>query len=164
MAVQVCRMFNARPIAVAASDEKLAKATDLGAEFTIDRREQDVYQEVRKITDRRGVEVVFEHVGQATWPASVRSIRWGGTLVVCGATTGFEAGTDLRLLWNKQLTFMGSHLGSKAELMEALPFVESGEIKPVVSQVFSLKDVARAQEMMESDAVIGKVVYIPESV
>ena len=163
MAVQVCRLFNARPIAVAASDEKLAKATELGAEFTINRKEQDVYQEVRRITDRRGVDVVFEHVGQATWPDSVRSMRWGGTLVVCGATTGFEAATDLRFLWNKQLTFMGSHLGSRAELMEALPFVERGEIKPVVSHVFSLKDVARAQEMMEQDEVIGKAIYVPES-
>ena len=103
MAVQVCRLFNARPIAVAASVEKLAKANELGAEFTINRKEQDVYQEVRRITDRRGVDVVFEHVGEATWPTSVRSLRWGGTIVVCGATTGFDASTDLRFLWNKQI-------------------------------------------------------------
>jgi len=161
MAVQVCRLFGARAIAVAAGEEKLAYAAELGAEFTINRKEQDVYQEVRRITDRRGVDVVFEHVGEATWTESVRSMRWGGTLVVCGATTGFEAATDLRFLWNKQLTFMGSHLGSKAELMEALRFVERGEIKPVVSKTFPLKDVAMAQEMMESDTVIGKIVYVP---
>lgn len=161
MAVQVCRLFGGRAIAVAASEEKLAYAAALGAEFTINRKEQDVYQEVRRITDRRGVDIVFEHVGEATWTESVRTMRWGGTLVVCGATTGFDAPTDLRFLWNKQLTFMGSHLGSKAELVKALRFVERGEIKPVVSNVFPLKDVAMAQEMMESDTVIGKVVYVP---
>lgn len=163
MAVQVCKLFNARAIAVAASDEKLARATELGAEFTINRREQDVYQEVRRITGRRGVDVVFEHVGEATWPDSVRSMRWGGTLVVCGATTGFDAHTDLRFLWNKQLNLLGSHLGSKAELMAALPFVERGLIKPMVSHILPLKEVAAGQEMMERDEVIGKIVYVPES-
>ncbi|MBI2856401.1 MAG: zinc-binding dehydrogenase [Chloroflexi bacterium] len=161
MAVQVCKLFNARAIAVASSDDKLARARELGAEFTINRSGQEVFQEVRRITDRRGVDVVFEHVGQATWPDSVRSLRWGGTLVVCGATTGFEAATDLRFLWNKQLSLLGSHMGSRAELMEALGFVERGELKPVVSHVLPLRDVPRGQEMMERDEVIGKVVYVP---
>ena len=163
MAIQVCKLFNAQPIAIAASEEKLEMARRLGAEHTINRKEQDVFQEVRRITDRRGVDVVFEHVGEATWPDSVRSLRWGGTLVVCGATTGFEAATDLRFLWNKQLNFLGSHLGSKSELMEALPFVERGDIKPVVSQVLPLSEVSRGQEIMGNDEVLGKIIYVPES-
>ncbi len=162
MAIQVCKLFNARAIAVAASDEKLAVARELGAEFTINRKEQDVSQEVRNITERRGVDVVFEHVGEATWPTSVRSLRWGGTLVVCGATTGFEASTDLRFLWNKQLNFLGSHLASRSELMQALSFVNTGQIRPVVSTTLPLKDVRLGQEMMERDEVIGKIVYVPD--
>ncbi len=163
MAIQVCKLFNAQPIAIAASEEKLEFARSLGAEHTINRKEQDVFQEVRRITDRRGVDVVFEHVGEATWADSVRSMRWGGTLVVCGATTGFEAPTDLRFLWNKQLNFMGSHLSSKSELMEALQFVERGYIKPVVSQVLPLSEVSRGQEIMENNEVLGKIIYVPES-
>ena len=163
MAIQVCKLFNAQPIAIAASEEKLEFARSLGAEHTINRKEQDIFQEVRRITDRRGVDVVFEHVGEATWAESVRCMRWGGTLVVCGATTGFEAPTDLRFLWNKQLNFLGSHLSSKSELMEALPFVERGEIKPVVSRVFPLSEVSRGQEIMENDEVLGKIIYVPES-
>ena len=161
MAVQVCKLFNAKAIAIASSDEKLSKAMEMGAEFTINRNEQDVAQEVRRITDRRGVDIVFEHVGQSTWPDSVRSLRYGGTIVVCGATTGFDANTDLRFLWNKQLNLLGSHMGSKADLMDALSFVERGDIKAVVSEVLPLKDVPKGQGMMERDEAIGKIVYIP---
>ena len=82
-------------------------------------------------------------------------------MVVCGATTGFEAPIDLRFLWNKQLNLMGSHMGSKAELMDALSFVERGELKPVVSSVLPLREVPSGQEMMEQDQVIGKIVYVP---
>ena len=161
MAVQVCKLFNARAIAVASSDAKLSKASEMGAEFTINRSEQDVAQEVRRTTERRGVDIVFEHVGQATWPDSVRSLRYGGTVVVCGATTGFEANTDLRFLWNKQLNLLGSHMGSKADLMDALSFVERGLISPVVSEILPLKEVPKGQTLMEEDEAVGKIVYVP---
>ena len=154
-------MFNARAIAVASSDAKLSKASEMGAEFTINRSEQDVAQEVRRITERRGVDIVFEHVGQSTWPDSVRSLRYGGTVVVCGATTGFEANTDLRFLWNKQLNLLGSHMGSKADLMDALSFVERGLISPVVSEILPLKEVPKGQTLMEEDEAVGKIVYVP---
>ncbi|MBI4233318.1 MAG: zinc-binding dehydrogenase [Chloroflexi bacterium] len=163
VAIQICKLFNARAIAVASSDAKLAKAQELGAAHCINRSRQDVYDEVRQITARRGVDVAFEHVGQATFPTSIRSLRWGGTLVTCGATSGFEAVTDIRFLWNKQLNFLGSHMGNKAELLQALRFVESGQIRPVVHQVLPLKDVPRGQAMMEQDEVVGKLVYVPAS-
>lgn len=162
MAIQICKLFGARAIAVASSDEKLERCAQLGADYLINRTKQDVYEEVRRITDRRGVDVVFEHTGQDTWPTSVRSLKWGGTLVVCGATSGFEAKTDLRFLWNKQLNFLGSHMGSKAELLDALRWVESGHIKPVVGRVLSLKEVPEGQRLMEKGEVVGKVVYVPE--
>ncbi|GAG46918.1 unnamed protein product, partial [marine sediment metagenome] len=141
--------------------EKLAKARDLGAEYLINRTTQNVFEEVRNITGRAGVDVVFEHVGEATWETSVQALRWGGTVVICGATSGFEGKADFRFLWNKQLNFMGSHMGNKAELLEALRFVESGDIKPVVSEVMSLQEVGKAQTRMEEGESIGKIVLVP---
>jgi NADPH:quinone reductase-like Zn-dependent oxidoreductase len=104
---------------------------------------------------------VFEHVGEATWEQSVAALKWGGTIVVCGATTGFDAPTDLRFLWNKQQNHLGSHLGTKAELMSALRFVESGQIKPVVDRVLPLAEAAQAQTRMESDQAEGKLILVP---
>ncbi len=105
--------------------------------------------------------MVFEHTGQDTWPASAQALRWGGTLVVCGATTGYEAQTDLRFLWNKQQNHLGSHLASRAELEEALDAVTRGAIRPVVGEVLALEEVAKGQELMESRQLMGKVVYVP---
>lgn len=158
MAVQICKLHGAKAIAVANSDDKLEIARQLGAAYVINRSKQDVADEVKKITERRGVDIVFEHTGEATWETSVRSLKWGGTIVVCGATTGFEAKTDLRLLWNKQLNFLGSHMGNKAELLEALRFAESGDIKPVVSVALPLQEAGLAQQAMEDGNVIGKLV------
>ncbi|HJX62238.1 MAG TPA: zinc-binding dehydrogenase [Dehalococcoidia bacterium] len=162
IAVQICRARGARAIAVAGSDEKLELCSKLGAEHLVNRKTQDVVEEVRKITNRRGVDVVFEHVGNATWPQSVASLKWGGSLVTCGATTGFEAVTDLRFLWNKQMNFMGSHMGNKTDLLEGMRWVESGHIKPVVSQAFPLREAGRAQTLMENSEVMGKIVLLPE--
>ena len=163
MAIQVCRIFGAQPIAVASGDEKLEFCRKLGAEHLINRKKQDVLEKVREITGRRGVDVVFEHVGNATWEQSVASLKWGGILVTCGATTGFEAPTDLRFLWNKQLNFLGSHMGNKTDLLEGLRWVESGHIKPVVSHAFPLQEAGTAQTMMENNEVMGKIVLVPES-
>lgn len=161
MAVQVCRLWGAVPIPVVSSEEKAALVRQLGADIVINRSTEDVQARVREITGRRGVDIVFEHVGEATWPTSAAVLKWGGTIVVCGATTGFNAATDLRFLWNKQQNYLGSHLGTKAELLQALRFVESGEIKPVVDEVFPLADAAKAQTRIESDHAEGKIILVP---
>ncbi|MGI8552309.1 MAG: zinc-binding dehydrogenase [Dehalococcoidia bacterium] len=161
MAIQVCRLWGAVPVAVVSSDEKAGLARSLGATHVIDRTKEDVVARTREITGRRGVDIVFEHVGDATWPQSAAALKWGGTIVVCGGTTGFNAATDLRFLWNKQQNYLGSHLGTKAELVEALRFVSSGQIKPVVDQVFPLGEAAQAQTRMESDAAAGKLILVP---
>ena len=119
-------LFGANPIPVVGGAEKVAKAEELGAVNVIDRKSQDVAAEVKAITDKVGVDVVFEHSGEETWPTSVAALRWGGRLVVCGASTGFNAVTDLRFLWNKQQNLLGSHLSNKAELSAALKAVEAG--------------------------------------
>jgi len=161
MAIQICRLFNAIPIAVVSSAKKAELVARLGAAHVIDRKTEDLPARVREITDRRGVDIVFEHVGEATWEQSVAVLKWGGTLVVCGATTGFEARTDLRFLWNKQQNHLGSHLGTKAELLAALRFVETGQIKPVIDKVFPLAEAAAAQARIESDEAEGKLILVP---
>src|SRR4029077_19942729 len=161
MATQICRLFGANPIPVVGGADKVAKAHGLGAEHVIDRKSEDVLARVKEITGRVGVDIVFEHSGQEPWPTSIAALRWGGRVVVCGASTGFEAITDLRFLWNKQQNLLGSHLSNKAELSAALRAVESGAIKPVIDRVLPLSDVASGQQLMEDLQVQGKVVYVP---
>lgn len=161
MAIQICRLFGANPIPVVGGSEKVALAEQLGAVSVIDRKSQDVVAEVKAVTGKVGVDVVFEHSGEETWPTSMAALRWGGRLVVCGASTGFAAVTDLRFLWNKQQNLLGSHLSNKAELSAALRAVESGAIKPVIDQVLPLSEVGKGQQLMEDLKVQGKVVYVP---
>ena len=162
MAIQIARLFKARPIAVASSDDKLEACRKLGAEFLINRKKQDVLEEVKRITARKGADIVFEHPGEATWPVSVQAARRGGIIVTSGATSGFEGLTDLRHIFFRQLTIMGSTLGSKAELIQAMRFVETGDIKPVVSEVFPLRETGQAQLIMENSEILGKVVLVPD--
>jgi alcohol dehydrogenase len=161
MAIQICRLYGANPIPVVGGSEKVALAEQLGAVNVIDRKSQDVVAEVKAITGKAGADVVFEHSGEETWPTSMAALRWGGRIVVCGASTGFAAVTDLRFLWNKQQNLLGSHLSNKAELSAALKAVEAGSIKPVIDQVMSLSEVGKGQQLMEDLKVQGKVVYVP---
>jgi NADPH:quinone reductase-like Zn-dependent oxidoreductase len=161
MATQICLLHGAVPIPVVGGAEKVAKAHAIGAEHVIDRKAEDVVARAKEIAGRAGVDVVFEHSGQDTWPTSMAALRWGGTIVVCGASTGFDAHTDLRFLWNKQQNLLGSHLSNKAELAAALRAVEAGRIKPVIDRVFGLSEVPDAQRLMEDLKVQGKLVYVP---
>ena len=163
MAIQIAKLFNARAIAVASADDKLELCSKLGAEFVLHRKQHDIFQEVRKITDGRRADIVFEHTGADTWPISMQCLKWGGTIVTCGATSGFDAHMDIRLLWNKQQNYLGSHLGNKGELIDAMRFVERGLIKPVVGQTLPLKELGRAQELMENGTVAGKIAIVPPS-
>jgi alcohol dehydrogenase len=162
MAIQIAKLFNARPIAVASSDEKLELARKLGAEFVLNRTRDDIFAEVRRLTDGRRADIVFEHTGAETWPISMQCLKWGGTIVTCGATSGFDAHMDIRLLWNKQQNYLGSHLGNKGELIDAMRFVERGLVKPVIDRTMPLKELGRAQDLMETNAVAGKIVMLPE--
>src|SRR5436190_10221546 len=123
MAIQIAKLRGARVITTASSDEKLAKARELGADVTINYTRDDWPKEVRRVTDRKGVDVVVEHTGAATWPGSIAALKNNGRLVTCGATSGFDARTDLRQVFYRHLTLLGSFMGSKAELLEAMKFV-----------------------------------------
>lgn len=160
-AVQIAKLWNARVLATAGSAAKCERAKALGADATIDTSATDWTKEVRRLTDKRGVDVVFEHVGQATWEGSVRSLAWGGRLVTCGATSGFEARFDLRALFFKQLSFLGSTMGSRAELHTILTHIEAGRLRPVVDRVMKLAEVREAHRVMENREQFGKIVLVP---
>jgi NADPH:quinone reductase-like Zn-dependent oxidoreductase len=161
IAIQIGKLLGARVIATAGSDEKLTKARDLGADDTINYTQADWPKEVRKLTNRTGVDVVFEHTGAATWEGSIMSLRNNGRLVTCGATSGFDARTDIRQVFYRHLTILGSFMGSKAELLAALKFVEQGKIRAVVDRVLPLSEARRAHELMEDRAQFGKLVLVP---
>ena len=157
-AIQIAKFFGARVLATAGSDEKLQKAKELGAVHLINHKTQKIREEVRRITSKRGVDVVFEHVGTATWDESIASLAPGGRLVTCGATTGYDAKIDLRYLFSRQLSLLGSYMGTKPELLTVMKLVAAGRLRPVVDRVFPLAEAAAAHAYLESSAQFGKVV------
>lgn len=157
-AIQIAWLHGARVFATAGSDEKLARARALGAYEAINHHTQDVVREIRRFTDDRGVDVVIEHVGTATWERSLKCLARAGRLVTCGATTGFDARVDLRFLFTRQYTLMGSYMGTKGELLRAAQFFFSGQLKPVVDRTFPLAAAAEAQRYMEEGRQFGKIV------
>ena len=157
-AIQIAKFFGARVITTAGSEEKLAKAKALGADELINHKTQKISAEVRRITAKRGVDVVFEHVGTATWDESFASLAASGRLVTCGATTGYDAKVDLRFLFAKQLSLLGSYMGTKSELHTVMKLVAAGRLKPIVDRVFPLTEAAAAHSYLESSSQFGKVV------
>ena len=160
-AIQIAKLFHCRVIATAGSDAKLEKARALGADYGVDHYKQKISDEVRRITNKEGVDLVVEHVGAATWNESVRSLKSGGTLVTCGATTGPEVGIDLRHLFARQLSLLGSYMGTMGELHEVLGHVFAGRLKPVVDRTFPLAEICAAHEYLEKSAMFGKIVVNP---
>ena len=160
-AIQIAKLMGCRVIATAGGEAKLAKARELGADFTIDHYAQDIAAEVKRITERRGVDVVFEHVGTATWRKSLASMAPGARLVTCGATTGYEADVDLRFLFARQLSLIGSFMGTLGDLHDVLRLVFRGQLKAVIDRVYALSEIRAAHERLENKEQFGKIVVIP---
>jgi NADPH:quinone reductase-like Zn-dependent oxidoreductase len=160
-AIQIAKLFHCRVITTAGDEAKLAKGRELGAEFGINHYQQRISEEVRRITNKQGVDVVVEHVGAATWDESVRSLKSGGTLVTCGATTGPHVAIDLRHLFGRQLSLLGSYMGTMGELHEVLKHVFAGRLQPVVDRVFPLSEIRAAHEYLERSQMFGKIVINP---
>jgi NADPH:quinone reductase-like Zn-dependent oxidoreductase len=157
-AIQIAALHGARVFATAGSDAKLERARALGAHEVIDHHKQDVAAEILRLTNRRGVDVVIEHVGEATWTKSMRSLARGGRLVTCGATTGWQAEIDLRALFAKQLSVLGSYVGTKGELLRASRFFFEGQLDPAIDRTYGLAEAAGAQRRLEASAHFGKIV------
>jgi NADPH:quinone reductase-like Zn-dependent oxidoreductase len=160
-AIQIAKLFHARVITTAGDAAKLEKARTLGADYGINHYRQKISEEVRKITSKAGVDIVVEHVGTATWEESMKSLKAGGTIVTCGATTGFDAKFDLRFLFARQLSFLGSYMGTMGDLYDVLGHVFAGRLKPVVDRAFPLQETRAAHEYMESSQMFGKIVLNP---
>ncbi len=161
-AIQIAKLMQARVIAVAGSDAKLEKARQLGADFTINHATQSIAREVRRITEKRGVDVVVDHVGAAVWEACFESLATYGRFVTCGVTAGHEVKLNLQALFGRQRALFGSYMGSKAELLEALKFIAQGKLRAVIDSVFPLREAAAAQGKMESRDFFGKILLHPE--
>lgn len=157
-AIQVAKAVGGRVIASAGSDAKLEQARQLGADAVVNHYAADVVAEVKGLTGKKGADVVVEHVGEATWERSILALAHGGRLVTCGATTGPRGATDLRYLFSKQLSLLGSYMGSKAELLDVAALFFARRLRSVVHVVLPLSEARRAHEMMEASEHFGKIV------
>lgn len=157
-AVQIAWLHGARVFATAGTEDKLGRARELGAYEVINHHTQDLPAEIRRLTGKRGVDIVIEHVGEATWERSLKCLARGGRLVTCGATTGHQAGIDLRFLFTRQYTLMGSYMGTKAELLRAAQFFFAGQLRPAIDRTFALSEAAEAHAYLEAGKQFGKVV------
>jgi NADPH:quinone reductase-like Zn-dependent oxidoreductase len=163
-AIQIAKLHGARVIATASTDAKLAAARALGADETINHATGDLVAEVKRLTGRRGADVVVEHVGAATFPKSVVACAKGGRIVTCGATAGFEPVLNLRHVFWRQLSILGSTMASKGRLFDIVDLVAAGRLKPVVHRVFPLEEVAAAHRLLESRETFGKLVLVSGTV
>lgn len=158
MAIQIAKHLGATVFTTVGSKEKVKKALVIGADEVINHSAEDVTKRVLELTGGRGVDVVIEHIGPQVWDQCWKSLAKGGRLVTCGATTGGEVKIDLRTLFSRNLTIRGSYMGTKAELLEAAKLVGTGKLKPVIDQVYPLKEARAAQEHMLSRKFFGKIV------
>jgi NADPH:quinone reductase-like Zn-dependent oxidoreductase len=157
-ALQISVLLGARAIVTSGSDAKLATAIRLGAMVAVNHKSADVVAEVRRETGGRGADVVVDCVGEATWTNSLRALRRGGRLVVCGATTGPAVSFDLRRLFWHQWSILGSTMGTRQEFAEIVRLAQEGKLWPVVDSVVPLADGAAAYERMQRGEQTGKLV------
>jgi NADPH:quinone reductase-like Zn-dependent oxidoreductase len=157
-ALAIAKALGARVLVTSSSDAKLARASELGADAIVNHAGGDVAEAVKDATEERGVDLVVEHVGEATWKTSLQVVRQGGRIVVCGATSGPNPPAALHRIWWKQLTIYGSTMGTPEDFQGAYELVKSGRAKPVVDRVFPLAEARSAHERLEAGDQLGKIV------
>jgi NADPH:quinone reductase-like Zn-dependent oxidoreductase len=160
-AIQIAKLFGARVITTAGTDEKLVFAKKLGADETINYKEQDFLKETKRLTGNKGVEIVIDHIGGETFEKSVRALTPNGRIVTCGATSGPTITIDTRFMFMRHLNLLGSFMGTKAELRYQMQFFADGRLKPVVDKTFELSDAVSAHERMENRQQFGKIILNP---
>ena len=161
-AIQIAKLAGARVFATVGSDAKADRAKALGADAVMNYTKEDFAKRARELTGGRGVDVVFEHVGPATWANSLKSLAKNGQLVTCGSTTGPEAACDLRYIFSRQLSVLGSIMGTRADLLALLPLIAAGTLQPVIDTVFPLREAIRAHERLLARDHFGKFILVPE--
>jgi len=160
-AIQIARLHGARVFTTVGSDDKTLRVRELGAEAAINYRTADFLEEVRRLTGKRGVDVVIESIGQETWERSLKALARGGRLVTCGATSGYRAETDLRYVFSKGLSLLGSTMGSRADLLMIARLVGERRLKPVIDRVLPLERVADGHRAIAERSLFGKIVLKP---
>ena len=153
----VAKALGARVVVTSTRPEKLERARELGADATVE-TDADVVEEVRALTDGQGVDVVVEHVGEATWKTSLQAARKGGRITVCGATSGPNPPANLHRVFWKQLSILGSTMGTRDDFRAVLDLVATGRARPVVDRVFPLAEARAAHEYLQGGEQLGKVV------
>ena len=161
-AVQIAKHAGATVFTTVGSDAKIPKAKALGAEAVINYQREDFVARVQALTNHQGVDVVFEHIGPQTWEGSVRVLKKGGRLVTCGATSGPSVPLDLRYVFSRQLSILGSMMGTRAELLTLTKLIGKGALKPIIDTVYPLAQARQAQERMLARDVFGKLLLRPE--
>jgi NADPH:quinone reductase-like Zn-dependent oxidoreductase len=162
-ALAIAKALGARTIVTSSSDAKLARATELGADVVVNHATGDVYAAVKEATESHGADVVVEHVGQATWKMSLDIAARGGRIAVCGATTGPNPPAALHRIWWKQLSILGSTMGTRTDFQGAYDLIAAGRARPVVDEIFPLAEIRAAHERLEAGEQLGKIVLaIPE--
>jgi NADPH:quinone reductase-like Zn-dependent oxidoreductase len=155
---QIAKALGARTIVTSSSDEKLRRVRELGADATVNHAHDDVAAAVKEATGGHGADVVVEHVGEATWKTSLAVAAKDGRVTVCGATSGPNPPAQLHRIWWKQLTILGSTMGTRADFDGAFELVKSGKARPIVDRVFPLSEARAAHEHLEAGRQLGKVV------
>ena len=161
-AIQIAKLFGCEVIATGGSKEKLEFARSLGADFFINHYSNDIVKQIRKFTDGQGVDVVFEHVGSATWENSIKSLAKGGRLVTCGATTGANVNIDLRHFFIKQQTLLGSTMGDTKGFKELVKYLHEKKLNHILDKVFPMSQVVEAHQYLEDRQQFGKIVLVPD--
>jgi len=157
-AIQIAKLFGARVLATTSTDAKAERARKLGADHVVNYTTQDFVAECKRLTDRRGADVVIEHVGGDVFAKSVLAVAWGGRVVTCGATAGFKPDIDLRQILFRNVQILGSTMGSRGTLFRIIELVKAGKLAPVVDRVMPLWDAQEAHRVIEARQAFGKVV------
>ena len=161
--IQIAKLFNCDVIATAGNKDKMDKCLELGADNVVNHRESDWYKKVRDITNRQGVDMVYEHIGKSVFPQEVALLKMAGTLVSTGATTGYDSTIDLRYLFFKGTNLFGATQGTKAGLEEVISWVSKGKIKPVIDTIIPFSNMVEGHVKMADSQLFGKIVTTPQT-
>ncbi len=160
--IQIAKLYNCNVIATAGNEEKMDKCLQLGADFVVNHRESDWHNKVRQITNKQGVDVVYEHIGKSVFQQELTLLRMGGTLVSTGATTGYDSTIDLRYLFFKGVNLLGATQGTKAGLEEVIRWVSKGKIKPVIDTILPFSRMVEGHIKMADSQLFGKILTTPQ--
>lgn len=160
--IQIAKLYNCTVIATAGNREKMDKCLEIGADYVVNHREADWHKKVKEITKKQGVDVIFEHIGKATFAQEVALLKMAGTLVATGATTGYDSTIDLRYLFFKGTNLLGSTQGTKAELEDVIYWTGKGKIKPIIHTILPFSDMVKGHIMMANADQIGKILTTPQ--